>query len=571
MSLRCTLLLAASLMGGAAQAAPQFILHNAKVITVDANFSIAQAIAVEDGRILAVGSNADVLKTAGPDTVKVDMAGQTLMPGMADSHQSIVGKGRSFAISVDLSPVKSIADIQKLIRDRAATTPRGEWIVGTRGWWEYQLSDGRLPTRADLDKAAPDHPVSIPGPHYQIANSLALQRAGIDKTTQDPPGGQIVRDPRTGEPTGQLFDRAYRPVAALHPRASAADQRKGVEMLLARAAANGVTSIGETSGSPEEEAMLKAIHADGKLTLRIDYGFNIDMTKPMDDIERQLIALGPPGRSWGNGIFRSDSLSETGLDGAELTAHLRTDYPGKPGYRGLELVSADKFRAFARLANRYGWRLRPHAVGDAAIDKALDAFELANRDKTIQGRRWMIDHAFLLQPDHYPRVKALGLIINSQYMHNAQLGKLILEAWKRPLADRSEAYRDWVENGILFANGSDGPVSYHSEPILMIHGSVTRETLWGGSLGPDQGLSREAAIRSVTINSAHTSFEEHVKGSLEPGKHADIVLLSDDILSVPASRIKDIRVKATLLGGTPVWGQIPGLPAPVWASATSAR
>ncbi|WP_439533592.1 amidohydrolase [Polymorphobacter sp.] len=568
---RRALLLAASLGTSAAHAAPDFILHNAKIVTVDANFSIAEAVAVEQGRILAVGRNDNVLKTAGPETIKVDMAGQTILPGMADTHQSLVGKGRNFAIAIDLSPVTSIADIQKLVRARAATIPKGEWIVGTRGWWEYQLSDGRLPTRADLDKAAPDHPVSIPGPHYSIANSLALKLAGIDKNTPNPPGGEIWKDPKTGEPNGLLMDRAYRPMSALHPRATPADVRKGVEMLLARAASNGVTSIGETSGSLEEEALLRQIHDDGKLTLRVDYGFNVDLSKPMDDIERQLIALGPPGRAWGNGMFRADTLSETGLDGAELTAHLRQDYPGKPGYRGLELVPAEQFRAFARLANLHGWRLRPHAVGDAAIDKALDAFELANRDKSIIGRRWMIDHAFLLQPDHYPRVKALGMIINSQYMHNAQLGKLILEAWERPLADRSEAYRDWVENDILFANGSDGPVSYHSEPILMIWGSVTRETLWGGSLGPDQGLSREAAIRSVTINSAHTTFEEQVKGSIEPGKYADMVVLSDDILAVPASRIKDIKVKATLLGGKPVWGQLPGLPAPVWATALSAR
>ena len=564
-------LLAASLTGSAAQAAPEFILHNARIITVDANFSIAEAVAVEQGRILAVGRNENVLKTAGPDTVKVDMVGQTIMPGMADTHQSLVGKGRGFAISVDLSSVKSIADIQKLIRERAVRTPKGEWITGTRGWWEYQLSDGRLPSRADLDKAAPEHPVSIPGPHYFIANSLALKLADIERSTPNPPGGEIWKDPKTGELTGLLMDRAYRPMAALHPRATPAQQREGIEMLLARAASNGVTSIGETSGSPEEEALLRQIHDDGKLTLRVDYHFNVDLSKPMNDIERQLIALGPPGRRWGDGMFRADSLSETGLDGAEMTAHLRQDYPGRPGYRGLELLPAEQFRAFARLANLYGWRLRPHAVGDAAIDKALDAFELANRDKSIIGRRWMIDHAFLLRPDHYPRVKALGMIINSQYMHNAQLGKLILEAWKRPLADQSERYRDWVDNGVMFANGSDGPVSYHSEPIWMIHGSVTRETLWGGSLGPDQGLSRESAIRSVTINSAHTSFEENVKGSIEPGKYADLVVLSDDILGVPASRIKDIKVKATLLGGKPVWGQVPGLPAPVWASATSVR
>ena len=153
----------------------------------------------------------------------------------------------------------------------------------------------------------------------------------------------------------------------------------------------------------------------------------------------------------------------------------------------------------------------------------------------------MIDHAFLLGPTHYARVKRLGLIINSQYMHNYELGALILKAWKRPLADRSEPYAEWLKHGIMFAGGSDGPISYYAEPLLEIYGEVTRGTQWGGRLGPDQGISRADAIRSVTINGAYTSFEEKVKGSIEPGKYADFVVLSGDILSVPAERIRDTR------------------------------
>jgi predicted amidohydrolase YtcJ len=255
-------------------------------------------------------------------------------------------------------------------------------------------------------------------------------------------------------------------------------------------------------------------------------------------------------------MFRSDEIGETGLDGAELTAFLEHDYPGKPGYRGLQKVPTEQFKRFAALVAKYGYRLRPHAVGDAAVDEALDAFEYANAETPIGKRRWMIDHAFLLGPQHYDRVKRLGLIINSQYMHNYELGALILKAWKRPLADRSEPYGEWLKNGLMFAGGSDGPISYYAEPLKEIYGEVTRGTQWGGKLGPDQGITREQAIRSVTINGAYTTFEEKVKGSIEPGKYADFVVLSGDILKVPAEQIRDLHVLATVLGGKTVYGSL---------------
>lgn len=547
---------AALAMAGTAWAAPpELIIHNAKIVTVDKEFSIAEAAAVSGGRFLTVGSNADVLRTAGPNTRRIDLKGATVMPGMTDSHQNMLARAETFEIAADMSAVRSIADIQRQLSAKAATTPAGQWVIGTRGWWEYELSDKRTPTRADLDKVSTTHPVGIPGPHYWIFNSYALNRAKITRDTPNPPGGEIYKDAR-GEPNGLMMDRASRLVMTDAPVADREQKKTGVLKLIQRANSNGLTSVGETGGSLEDEALLKELHDEGRLTLRFDLGFNIDPLPAAEEIERQLVALGPPGRTWGDGLFRADTLSETGLDGAEATAYLRHEYPGKPGYYGIRLVPGDAFTRFAVIANRYGWRLRPHAVGDAAIDQALTAYEAADADRPIGHRRWMIDHAFLLRPDHYPRVKRLGMLINSQYMHNYQLGQLILTAWGREMADLSERYADWVANGIMFANGSDGPVSYHSEPLLMIYGSVTRKTGWGGSLGPDQGLSREDAIRSVTINSAHTTFEEQVKGSIEPGKYADFVVLSADIMTVPADAIKDIKVTATVLGGKTVYGQL---------------
>jgi hypothetical protein len=550
-----TLTLAALSSSTALAAGPpaDLIIRNAHIVTVDSRFSTASAAAVRDGRFIAVGSDAAVLKTRGPKTRVVDLHGQTVLPGFNDTHVHLTA-GKDLETQVDLTHISSIKQIQAALSARAKQLKPGQWIVGTRGWWEYQLAEGRLPTRADLDAAAPDNPVSIPGPHYVIVNSLALKLAGVTRETPDRQGGQVYKD-STGEPTGLLMDNAGRFIRGFMPKATEAQQAAGMKRVLALVNSHGLTSVGDPSGSVEDAAMYRRLRDQGLLTVRLDFSYNIDPAEPLDKAEAELRALPKPG-SDGDGMFRADEIGETGLDGAELTALLEHDYPGKPGYRGLQKVPNEQFKQFAALVAKYGYRLRPHAVGDAAIDEALDAFDFANSQTPIVKRRWMIDHAFLLGPQHYDRVKRLGLIINSQYMHNYELGALILKAWKRPLADRSEPYAEWLKNGVMFAGGSDGPISYYTEPLLEIYGEVTRGTQWGGKLGPSQGISREDAIRSVTINGAYTTFEEKVKGSIEPGKYADFVILSGDIMKVPAEKIRDLKVIATVLGGRTVYGSV---------------
>ena len=541
---------------GAQDGAPDMIIHNARIVTVDKEFSIAAAAAIKDDKFVIVGTNHHVLKSAGRDTQIVDMKGHTVVPGFNDTHLHLASRGVSFNVEVDLTSVSSIADIQDAIAERVRLVEPGEWIFGSRGWWEYELSDGRLPNRHDLDEAAPDNPVAIPGPHYRIANSLALQIAGINRESNDPLGGEIWRD-EDGSLTGLLMDSASAPIRQFFPGQSFSDKVNGVRNMIARVNGFGLTSVREPGCTKETVEIYRTLFDAGELNIRIDCAYNVDPNTPIDKMDEVLEALGPPGQFWGNGMFRADGLAELGLDGAELTALLRRGYPDRPDYKGLEKVPPEQFRDLALAAARHGWRLGPHAVGDAAIDQAIAAFEYVDKHVPIRDRRWMIDHAFLLLPDHYQQVRDLGLIINSQYMHNYQLGKLILIAWDRPLADMSERFKDWVDNGILFANGADGPISYHAQPILQIYGSVTRNTSWGGSLGADQGLSREDAIRSVTINSAHTSFEENIKGSIEPGKYADFVVLSDDILEVAPLDIQNIKVLATVLGGRTIYGAFP--------------
>jgi predicted amidohydrolase YtcJ len=552
--MRSLMLTLAALSSSTAQATPaDLIIRDAHIVTVDPKFSTAEAAAIQDGRFIAVGSDAEVLKTRGPNTRIVDLHGQTVLPGFNDTHVHLTA-GKDLENEVDLTHIRSIKDIQAAIAARVKVSKPGEPIVGTRGWWEYQLAEGRLPIRTDLDQVAPNNPVAIPGPHYVIANSLALKLAGVTRDTPDPQGGQIYKD-ANGEPTGLLMDNASRVVRKFMPQPTEARKIAGMKRVLALVNSHGLTSAGDPSGSVEDAAMYRRLRDKGMLTVRLDFAYNIDPAEPLDKAEAELRALPKPGAD-GDGMFRADEIGETGLDGAELTALLEHDYPGKPGYRGLQKVPTEQFKQFAALVAKHGYRLRPHAVGDAAIDEALDAFDYANSQTPITDRRWMIDHAFLLGPQHYARVKRLGLIVNSQYMHNYELGALILKAWKRPLADRSEPYRQWLQNGIMFAGGSDGPISYYAEPLLEIYGEVTRGTQWGGRLGPDQGISREDAIRSVTINGAYTTFEEKVKGSIEPGKYADFVVLSADIMKIPAEQIRDLKVLATVLGGRTVYGAL---------------
>lgn len=542
---------------GEAQApAPDLIIYNAHIVTADAKFSIASAAAVQGGRFVRVGTDKAVLALTGPATHKIDLHGQTVLPGFNDSHQHQMTQGAGISTDVNLTNIHSIADIKAAIRERLKEKKPGEWLKGTRGWWEYELAEGHLPDRHDLDEAAPENPVTIPGPHYTIVNTMALKLAGITKDTPDPQGGEIRKDAKTGEPTGQLFDNASRAVTRLLPKQSKPDIIKGLLQTIAMNNSNGLTSVHEAGGTQEELDIYKDLLAQGRLNMRVDFAYDIDPALPLDEVKKRLAAIGPPTQHYGDGMIRSDQIAETGLDGAELTAFLREEYPDRPGYKGLTKVPQQHFNEFAAAVAESGWRLRPHLVGDAAIDEALTAFEYANSRTSIVGRRWMLDHDFLLLPDMYPRVKKLYLFLNSQYMHEAQLGGLILTAWHRPLADKMENYKDWLAAGIKFGGGSDGPISYHAWPIYEIYGEVTRGTMWGGVLGPDQGISRADAIRTVTSWAPISSFEEKEKGAIAPGQYADFVLLSDDILKVPAAQIKNIKVRATILGGRTIFGTL---------------
>ncbi|MDE0285728.1 MAG: amidohydrolase [Gammaproteobacteria bacterium] len=547
------LVLFAFIISGCARQEADLIIHNAKVVTVDNDFSIAEAAAVKDGKFLQVGTESSVLESAGSGTLLVDLGGRTVLPGFNDTHSHMTTMGINLPTMIDLTEVSSIDDIKQAVAERVAVTEKGEWIFSEGGWWQFMLEDGRLPNRHDLDEVSPDNPVTLKGGHYVIANSMALERVGYDRDSENPPGGEIWKDDE-GEPTGFLVRNAMYPFLDHFQTPDREVQKDGIRQAIRRVNSWGMTSLREPGGSRELLDMLRELYESGELTVRIDWCYDVDPNTPEDEIDGMFKALGDPQEKWGDGMFRTDGLAEMMLDGAEESAQIRTEYQGRPGYYGLRLVEQDQLNRFVLAAARHGWRPGPHAVGGASIDQLLDAYEYVNSQIDITDKRWIVDHGILLQPDHYDRVKKLGLIVLPQPRHLYIIGDKFIEHWGEELAHQSYRLRDWVDNGIKFSLGADKPVSSRSKPIMQIYVAVTRGTGWGGVLGPDQGLTREEAIRGITLDSAYVSFEEDVKGSIEPGKYADFVVLSDDILTVPGETIKDIEVEATVLAGKVVYG-----------------
>ena len=547
------LVLFAFITSGCARQEADLVIHNAKIVTVDKDFSIAEAAAVKDGKFVRVGTESAVLESAGAGTLLVDLGGRTVLPGFNDTHSHMTTMGINLPTMIDLTEVSSIDDIKQAVAERVAVTEKGEWIFSEGGWWQFMLEDGRLPNRYDLDEVSPDNPVTLKGGHYVIANSMALERVGYDRDSENPPGGEIWKDDE-GEPTGFLVRNAMYPFLDHFQTPDREVQKDGIRQAIRRVNSWGMTSLREPGGSRELLDMLRELYEEGDMTIRIDWCYDVDPNTPKDEINGMFEALGDPKEQWGDGMFRTDGLAEMMLDGAEESAQIRTEYQGRPGYYGLRLVEQDQLNRFVLAAARHGWRPGPHAVGGASIDQLLDAYEYVNNQVDITDKRWIVDHGILLQPDHYDRVKNLGLIVLPQPRHLYIIGDKFIEHWGEELAHQSYRLRDWKDNGIKFSLGADKPVSSRSKPIMQIYVAVTRGTGWGGVLGPDQGLTREEAIRGITLDSAYVSFEEDVKGSIEPDKYADFVVLSDDILTVPAEDIKDIEVEATVLAGKVVYG-----------------
>jgi predicted amidohydrolase YtcJ len=523
------------------------IIVNARVHTVNTAKPNAEAIAIADGRIVAVGSTREIRALAGAKTEVLDARGNTIIPGLQDNHLHGAGGGPG----VDLSGARTMADLLARIAARVKTT-RGDVVFTNADWHEAQLQEQRVPTRADLDAIAPSTPVVVVrGGHEYILNSAALAKWNITRTTPEPAGGRISRG-ADGDLNGELVDRAKDLVTLPGGDEPSAPTVESMAAEFHKLNASGLTSIRIPGGSVEQYRLLQEMKRRGVLTMRVNHLLRIPAQTPAQ-LKAALDATGvrpDEGDEWvRNGGIKL--LVDGGFEGGWMSEPYEEPF-GKGGrYTGLNVVPLGAFTALVKEANRAGWRVATHAVGDAAIDEVLTAYEAADAERSIKGRRWSIEHAFLPREEHFARMKALELTISVQD-HLYLAGPSLVKMWGAKRAAWVTPMRAFLDHGIEVSGGTDSPVIPYN-PLWVYYHWVTRRTMTGGVLGADQRITRAEALRVETLNNAYLTFEEKTKGSIEVGKFADLVMLPKDLLTMPEEDIPGMRVLMTMVGGKIVY------------------
>lgn len=565
-------LLSFNVQGAArAEGAPDLILHHGKIVTVDQKFSIAEALAVSGDRISAVGSNDDVLKLAGPTARKIDLEGKTVIPSLADSHVHPTAAS-VYEFDHPVPEMNTIADVLQYIGTRATAVKKGEWIV-VRQVFITRLRDQRYPTRKELDQVAPQNPVLFAtGPDASL-NSLALKHAGIDKDFKITDGGPgyIERDPESGEPTGILRSctRLVQPESTGR-KPSREERLQCLKRLLADYNAVGITSICDRDAGDEAVELYRILKDRNELSCRVFLNYSVDAQKPLEEIEARIKkAAADPlheynDRLWLRGI-------KCYLDGGMLTgsAYLRKPWGVSriysitdPEYRGLLYIQPDKLRAISKLALEHGLQMTAHSVGDGAVHALIDAYTDINQELPVRKLRPCITHCNFMSLEAIERMQQLGIVADLQPDWLWLDGQTLLTQFGDERLQYFQPYKTLFEHHVVIGGGSDhmqkigGLRSVNPyNPFLGMWITLARQPRRADRpLHPEQRLTREQALRLYTINNAFLTFEEQQKGSLEPGKLADFVVLKQDILTCPEAAVKDIDVEQTYLGGKPVYG-----------------
>ena len=532
------------------------IVLNGHVVTLDPALASAEAVAVRDTRIIAVGTNAQIAALADNQTEKVDAAGRLVIPGFIEGHGHFLGLGRALQV-LDLTQAESWDDIVGQVAQAADQAVPGEWILG-RGWHQdkWQVSpqpnvDG-VPYNDALNQVAPENPVLLghASGHASFANNAALAAAGIGPDTQDPLGGTIVRR-EDGRATGLLRENAQYFVQRLVPAVDADQMREQVALAGQVALRHGVTSFHDAGSNFATIEFFKDMEAAGELPIRLYV-----MVRG-ETIESMAKHLG----KYFSALEGNDFLTVRSIKrqiGGALGAHgawLLEPYEDLQSSAGLMLESIEEIEKTARLAVQFGYQVNTHAIGTRANRETLDLYERIWDEVEVEGSnlRWRIEHAQHIHPDDVPRFGKLGVIAAVQGVHCTSDGPWIPT---RLGVSRTEAtsyrWRDLIDTGAVINNGTDVPVE-HIDPIASFAASVTRVMNTGEAFYPEQGMSRIEALKSFTINNAYSAFEESHKGSISVGKLADMVILSDNILTMPAERIHEAKVDLTVLGGEVVF------------------
>ena len=544
--------------GGAQQPRADLVLLHGTVVTVDSQRPRAEAVAIRGDKIVAVGSDAEIQRFVGPATKTIDLRGRLVIPGFIEGHGHFTGLGESKLI-LDLTKARIWDDIVAQVGDAVKAARPGALIEG-RGWhqekWERAPEPNveGVPLHASLDAASPNNPVVLrhASGHASFVNGAALALAGITRDTPNPPGGEIVKD-ASGNPTGLLRETAQRlmgPGLAKLPRPSRAEQdarfRKIVELAGADALSKGVTTFHDAGSSFATIDGFKRLVDAGRLPVRL-YVMVRNETDSMLDASLDRYRL----IGYGRGMLTVRSLKQQ-IDGA-LGPHgawLLAPYADLPTSAGLNLKEIPAFERTARVAIKHGFQVNTHAIGDRANREVLDVYERVFRDNpSARDLRWRIEHAQHIDPTDVPRFKQLGVIASMQGVHTISDGPWVPKRLGEERARRtSYLWRSLIDAGAVVTNGTDVPVE-DIDPIVSFWGSVARKTKDSTVFVPEQRVTRAEALVAYTMANAYAAFEEKEKGSLTPGKLADIVILSKDIMTIPEDEIPTARVDVTILGG----------------------
>ena len=531
------------------------VFKNGVIYTVDEKNHKAEAVAIAGDKILAVGTNSDMEQYIGSKSRVIDLQGKTVVPGFIDSHYHFMGVGRR-EFQLNLDGTKSLQEFLDKVRAEVEKTPEGEWVRGG-GWIEEDWPSKQFPTRYDIDKVAPSNPVYLgrADGHAVVLNSLALQIAGITKDTPDPKGGQIIHDQKTGEPTGMLLDNALNLVSKYLPQdATPSMMRKYAKKANAIALSYGLTQVHDMGTSWKTVDVLKDMYSKGELQLRL----HSYIRGPGEDADR-LLDEGPQIALFNNHLtIRGIKITRDGALGSRGAALLEPYSDADT--RGFLIHKHQEIYPIIKNAIERGIQMAIHAIGDSANRNVIDLYERAIKEVPEDIRlhmppRFRIEHSQVVALEDMPRFAKLGIIPSMQPSH--AIGDLHFAVRRLDLDRMAEGYawRTFIDLGCYIPAGSDAPVE-EGNPMIEFYAACVRKDTTGFTAEgwhPELRMTREEALKALTLWGAKAVFEEDIKGSIEPGKLADLVVLERDLMTEPEDRLFDIKVLMTVIGGEIVY------------------
>ncbi len=532
---------------------PDLILYNGKIRTF-AGSAICEALACAGGRIVATGSSDEIRRLAGPDTESFDLEGRTTIPGLTDTHVHLSEKGTAEKELVDCRDfyvdVNSVADILQRLANAASSAPKGSWIVAHGSpMQDFRIKDKRFPDRHDLDRAAPDHPVSISfGAHVTIGNTPALAAAKITRDTPDPAGGHIRHDRQTGEPTGELHERAQLILKKVAPEFNYLQLKDGIVFALNQCLERGVTTVHDIVRYAEPVRAYQELYKEGRMHARVSILPRVieSMIESKSLIELGLIT------GFGNDWLRIGGVKmsiDGGITGRNACFH--EPYENDEHNHGIIRIQQDELNHTVQVCHDAGLRCCVHAIGDKAFDMALDAYENAIEHSPRKDHRHRIEHMgnWLATPKLMQRMVRSGIVAIPNIAFAYYIGDAILDCVGERRLTKAFPFRTLLKNGVIIAGGSDSPGYWPVDPLRDIATAASRKMRWGDVWVPEERISVSEAFAMHTTTASWVGFEENDKGTLEVGKLADIAVLAEDPFDIQPERIKDLKVQMTVVGG----------------------